>query len=102
MRRTEPSTTASTLSVLAISGGGRRRSPLYCVTELREITRSALILARSVISSFGHAVSEIFLVWIARVIVQRKHRDRVDDPRCGGLRGRNRSSRQPVLRDTVG
>src|SRR5216684_8101886 len=61
-------------------------------TDLREV-RDQLV---------GHAVSEKFLVWIARVIVQRKNRDRADDPLGGGLRGRNRRSRQPVLYDTIG
>ena len=50
-RMTEPSTTASTLSALAISGVGGRCDPLYCMTEPREITRSALTVARSVVSS---------------------------------------------------
>jgi hypothetical protein len=38
-RITEPSTTASTFSAFAIWGIGGRCSPLYCITELREITR---------------------------------------------------------------
>jgi hypothetical protein len=50
-RTTEPSTTASTLSSLAISGVGGRCAPLNCITEPREITRSALTVARSVVRS---------------------------------------------------
>ena len=49
-RRTEPSTTASTFNSRAIWGSGLR-VPLYCMTEVREITRSALILDRLVISA---------------------------------------------------
>ncbi len=50
-RYTEPSTTASTSSSLAISGVGGRRLPLNCIAEPREMTRSPLIVARSVVSS---------------------------------------------------
>src|SRR5712691_8740160 len=61
-------------------------------TDLREV-RDQLV---------GHAVSEIFLVWIARVVIKRKNRDRADDPLCGGLCGRNRRSWQPPLHYTIG
>ena len=49
-RSTDPSITASTCSALAISGRGFL-TRLYCMTEVREITRSALILERSAISA---------------------------------------------------
>ena len=49
-RSTVPSTTASTFSSRAICGRGLR-APLYTITEVREITRRALIWAKSVINS---------------------------------------------------
>ena len=49
-RRIVPSTTASTFSLGAISLSGFR-VPLYCITEVREITRSAPTLPSSVITS---------------------------------------------------
>ena len=49
-RCTAPSTTASTPSSLAICGSNFF-VPLYCITEVREITLSALICANSVISA---------------------------------------------------
>ena len=45
-----PSTTASTFNSRAICGSGFR-TPLYCITEVREITRNALICPRSLINS---------------------------------------------------
>src|SRR5258708_39725335 len=49
-RATEPSTTASTLRARAISARGFRVF-LYCIADVREITRSDLIFARLVVSS---------------------------------------------------
>jgi hypothetical protein len=49
-RNTLPSTTASTFSSAAICANGLR-TPLYVITEVREITRNALICPRLLINS---------------------------------------------------
>ena len=48
-RCTEPSSTASTFSALAMSLSDLPER-LYCIDDVREITRSARIFARSLIS----------------------------------------------------
>ena len=50
-RSTDPSTTASTSSLFAISGAGGRSRPLNCIADPREMTRSWLIVARSAVNS---------------------------------------------------
>ena len=49
-RKTAPSITASTFSSRAITGSALC-APLYCMAEVREITRRALILPKSVMSA---------------------------------------------------
>ena len=50
-RETDPSTTASTLSVFAICGVGGRLLPWNCIAEPRDVTRSWLIVASAAVSS---------------------------------------------------
>ena len=68
-RITEPSTRASTPSILAISGN-ESFVPFKRMTEVREITRRSWILASRPTQFFGHPVGQVFLRGVARQVVQ--------------------------------
>ena len=74
-RTTEPSMIASTCSSRAMVGTGFR-AVLYCMTDVREITRSAADLGEVGNELLGHPVGEVLLVRVAGQILERQHRDR--------------------------
>ena len=72
-----PSTTASTSSSRAICGSGFL-APLYCITEVREITRRVAILAQVGDQGIGQAVGKVFLLGVAGKVFERQHGDGFD------------------------
>ena len=78
-RITEPSMTASTLRVFAMSGVAGRPLPWNCIADPREVTRSWLIVASAGGQFIGHPFGEVVLGGIAGVVVERKDGDRSDD-----------------------
>ena len=82
-RSTQPSTSASTPSSCAICAGLSSLS-LYCITEVREMTRRFLDLRKLGDQRVGHSVGEIILFGIASEILQGQHRQRLNGRRANG------------------
>src|SRR5262245_25630320 len=77
-RKIDPSTTASTLSSRPICGSGLFFSPLYCITEVREITLREPIRRKFCNQSIRHAVGELLLIRIGRDVREWEYGQRAD------------------------
>ena len=79
-RNTDPSTTASTPSLRAISVSDSGLS-FTCVTEESETTCNSGMADSSELEFFRHAIGEIFRIRARRKVLKRKHRHGVNPGR---------------------